>query len=172
MRDRNDRLIRVSRREAPIGSDVEGTFTKRSAVVGPRTPFAQDPIFEYGYDSDEEWEEAGGDDVDEQPKDDAPEDEEEFGSEEEGEFDDWLDDSEDVVMASPASEDIQLLEADGTPAVVKPVVKKERVVKRVQKLPVIVKGPVWETQIGEEGDDGLGAFRIQLLNGLCVTLPN
>lgn len=108
--------------------------------------------------------------MDEPPKDDAPEEEDDFGSEEEGEFDDWLDDSEDVVMASQASDEVRIIEPDGTPATVKPVIKKERVVKRVQKLPIIIKGPVWETTIGEEGTEGLDAYRIQLLNSAYLLL--
>ncbi|XP_055931650.1 chromatin assembly factor 1 subunit A-A-like isoform X2 [Argiope bruennichi] len=36
-----------------------GTWRKKSKVVGPRRPFAQDNIFDYEVDSDDEWDEGG-----------------------------------------------------------------------------------------------------------------
>lgn len=85
-----------------------GTFTKKSFVVGPRTPFAQDPIFDYSYDSGDDWQDDDeGEDVDnfggEKNLEEEDEDEDE---EDEGEFDDWLDDSEDVEAAQPDSMDV------------------------------------------------------------------
>lgn len=47
-------------------SPSSGTWTQSSTVVGPRTPFAKDTLlFDYTYDSGEEWEEPeeGGEDL-------------------------------------------------------------------------------------------------------------
>ncbi|EIW66562.1 hypothetical protein TREMEDRAFT_34970, partial [Tremella mesenterica DSM 1558] len=149
-----------------------GTWTKKSLVVGPRTPFAQDPIFDYSYDSGDEWEDdEGGEDVD-----DFAEEAEVDGSEgddEDDEFDDWLDDSEDfgiqpmpaddeVFVASPKKLDQKLLPMK--------VVKKSREVpKKVAKITPYWRGPEWERQIGK-GTDGLEPFRLELLNETPSTI--
>lgn len=151
-----------------------GTFTKRSATVGPRTPFAQDPMFDYTYDSGDDWEEEeGGEDVDDFGE-TKPEGEEEDGEEgedeEEDEFDDWLDDSEDAVYApvSVDDDDDPLLRAAA------PVSRQERLpinpIKRadrprkITKVTPWFKGPIWETDIGRNGD--FSEYRLQLLNGM------
>lgn len=37
-----------------------GTFSKKSAVIGPRRPFAMDTeVFNYDYDSGADWEDEG-----------------------------------------------------------------------------------------------------------------
>lgn len=140
-----------------------GTFTKKSAVVGPRTPFAQDPLFDYSYDSADDWQEdEGGEDVDE-PGEVAEVDDEDT-EEEEGEFDDWLDDSEDVdfVAADDVSiPDVPKLDQGRLPM---KVVKKTQEVKKIVKVTPWFKGPVWENRIGEKLDV-VGDFRLQLLNG-------
>lgn len=52
---RHSRLTSPARR-SPARST--GTWTQSSTVVGPRTPFAKDTLlFDYSYDSGEEWEE-------------------------------------------------------------------------------------------------------------------
>jgi hypothetical protein len=150
-----------------------GTFTKKSVVVGPRTPFAQDPVFDYSYDSGDDWEdEEGGEDVDDFGEGNAPPDEEdEDDDEEEGEFDDWLDDSEEGIAGiegmmgvddgplfpAPAS----VMEQGRLPV---KVVKKRDVPKKVTKLVPWWKGPEWEGKIGS-GTAGLETYSIQLLNG-------
>ncbi|WVQ74587.1 hypothetical protein IAR50_004188 [Cryptococcus sp. DSM 104548] len=148
-----------------------GTFTKKSLLVGPRTPFAQDPIFDYSIDSGDEWEEdEGGEDVDDfSGNGEKAEEEDDEDEEEEGEFDDWLDDSEQVDGESgpPPSEVIDVDDPMGLvskgPAPAK-VVKKKEPVKRIVKLVPTWTGPVWETEIGEKGTEGLESYRIQLLN--------
>ena len=58
--DADLRLCRVGTARPP------GTWTQSSTVVGPRTPFAKDTLlFDYAYDSGEEWEEPeeGGEDL-------------------------------------------------------------------------------------------------------------
>lgn len=125
-----------------------GTFTKRSVFVGPRTPFAQDPLFDYSYDSSDDWQEdEGGEDVDEEVEAD-PEIE---SDESDGEFDDWLDDSDEVTSPPPEMEQTKLP--------MKQAVKRE--VKKVVRLAPFIKGPCWEG----EGETGLETYRIQLLNG-------
>lgn len=143
-----------------------GTFTKKSFVVGPRTPFAQDPIFDYSYDSGDEWQDDDeGEDVDNfGGEKNLEEEEEEEDEEDEGEFDDWLDDTEDVEAAQP-----DLMDVDDAPMpekLSKGIKKlKEQPIKRIVKLVPTWKGPIWENRIGEEGTEGLESYRIQLLNG-------
>ncbi|KIR69580.1 hypothetical protein I314_00694 [Cryptococcus bacillisporus CA1873] len=148
-----------------------GTFTKKSFVVGPRTPFAQDPIFDYSYDSGDEWQDDDeGEDVDNfGGEKNLEEEEEEEDEEDEGEFDDWLDDTEDVEAAQP-----DLMDVDDAPMpekLSKGIKKlKEQPIKRIVKLVPTWKGPVWENRIGEEGTEGLESYRIQLLNDTPVFL--
>lgn len=156
-----------------IRPPYSGTFTKKSVVVGARTPFKQDPQFDYSYDSGDDWEEEdeNADEVDEPEADAEPE--ELDTDEDEGEFDDWLDDSEDAV--GPAAADA--MDTDEDPAlggrvagtntpnkVIKPVNKKREAPKKVIKLSPWWKGPEWESELGR-GTDGLEPYRLQLLNG-------
>lgn len=147
-----------------------GTFTKRSAVVGPRTPFAQDPLFDYSYDSGDDWqEEEGGDDVDD-PEAEAALSDVESDDESEGEFDDWLDDEDEAMMTGEEDN----ISVNGAPVKVdkgsegqtklgmRQAVKRKEV-KRVVKLAPFVKGPCWEDTLGVT--DGMDVYRIQLLNG-------
>ncbi|KAL0252365.1 hypothetical protein I308_101754 [Cryptococcus tetragattii IND107] len=148
-----------------------GTFTKKSLVVGPRTPFAQDPIFDYSYDSGDEWQDDDeGEDVDNfGGEKNLEEEEEEEEEEDEGEFDDWLDDTEDVEAAQP-----DLMDVDDAPVpekLSKDIKKlKEQPIKRIVKLVPTWKGPVWENRIGEKGTEGLESYRIQLLNDTPMSL--
>lgn len=153
-----------------------GTFTKRSAVVGARTPFAQDPLFDYSYDSGDDWqEEEGGDDVDD-PEAEAELSDAESDNESEGEFDDWLDD-EDEAMMTGEEDNVSVTgpvdkgDKGGTQTKLgmKQAVKRDKV-KKVVKLAPFVKGPCWEDNLGET--DGMDVYRIQLLNGefICIWL--
>ena len=131
-----------------------GTFTKRSAVVGPRTPFAQDPLFDYSYDSGDDWQEdEGGEDVDD-PEVEAELSDAESEQESEGEFDDWLDDESEAQMSDEDGDKQTKLQTKQA---------KRKEVKRVVKLAPFVKGPCWESSLGET--DGMDVYRIQLLNG-------
>ncbi|WRT65688.1 uncharacterized protein IL334_002633 [Kwoniella shivajii] len=143
-----------------------GTFTKKSVVVGPRTPFAQDPIFDYSYDSSDDWvDDEGGEDVDDFGEGEPKEDEEdEDDDEDEGEFDDWLDDAEDVDFTPVEGESTPQAEPEQARLPMKVVKKSREVPKKVVKLTPSWKGPVWESIIGEEGTNGLEGYRIQLLN--------
>ena len=157
-----------------------GTFTKKSVVVGPRTPFAQDPMFDYTYDSGDDWQDdEGGEDVDDNAN-LEPEEQDEEDDVEEGEFDDWLDDSDDVVAGEgdgtpvPAAipvdgdADAPILISSGgeQPRLPMKVVKKREVQpKRVVKVVPTWRGPLWENRIGE-GNEGMEGYRLQLLNGM------
>lgn len=136
-----------------------GTFTKKSLAVGPRTPFAQDPVFDYSYDSGDDWqeEEEGGDDVDEPVEEEGDDD---AVTEDEGEFDDWLDNTEDPVFAGGPAADVVMTEQPSQPS----SPKKKVPVKRITKLTPTWQGPLWERVIAEPME-GLDEYRIQLLNG-------
>ncbi|BEI85303.1 hypothetical protein CcaverHIS002_0507040 [Cutaneotrichosporon cavernicola] len=139
-----------------------GTFTKKSLAVGPRTPFAQDPVFDYSYDSADDWQEddEGGEDVDE-PVDDG---DDEAPTEDEGEFDDWLDNTEDPIFSKGADGDIVMAESTHLASP-----KKRVPVKRITKLNPTWQGPVWE-QIIAGPTEGLDEYRIQLLNDTPSTI--
>ncbi|KAK0538708.1 hypothetical protein OC834_000300 [Tilletia horrida] len=84
-----------------------GSFTRPSNLIGPRRPFAQDPVLlDYSYDSDDEWEDQGqleGEDIDEGQ--DAEEEEKE-DDDDDSEMDDWLiDDLEEVDDNESTEED-------------------------------------------------------------------
>lgn len=140
-----------------------GTFTKKSLVVGPRTPFGQDPIFDYSYDSGDEWQDdEGGDDVDDFGEGEPEEALSDDG--EEGEFDDWLDDTDDLLFQD--GEDVPML----SPTKVSPrksgkekTKPRQLIPKRVTKLTPFWRGPMWEQSIAEPSE-GLEEYRIQLLN--------
>lgn len=142
-------------------------------VVGPRTPFAQDPLLDYSYDSGDDWEdEEGGDDVDgAEAAENQPEEEDEEEEDSEGEFDDWLDDSEDAgydpANAMEVDEDgsaDRALEQGRLAMKVTAKKQKEAPPKKVVKLVPSWKGPEWEPQFGS-GTEGMEQYRLQLLNG-------
>ena len=149
-----------------------GTFTKPSASVGPRNPFAKDAIvFDYSYDSGEDWEEEeGGEDlisVDGSADDEASE----VGSE----LDDWLvDDDDDVDPGTPLSERAgspsQLLPDFPPPSNGKrksnTKEKKEQKKRKVIPLVAFAKGPFVEQTIGKCEYEPFNEYRIQLFNGM------
>lgn len=151
-----------------------GTFTKKSASVGPRTPFAQDPMFDYTYDSGDDWEEdEGGEDVDDfgEAKPDEEEDVDDEEEEEDDEFADWLDDEEEGDDAGyapiPVDDDHDpLLHAAPTSRQerlpVNPIKKADKPRKIVKVTPWF-RGPIWENEIGKQTE--FAEYRLQLLNG-------
>ena len=154
-----------------IRPPYSGTFTKKSAVVGPRTPLAQDPIFDYTYDSGDDWQDdGGGDDVDD--FDEAAGQEESDEEESDGEFDDWLDDAEDehyvpmdiVAEDMPVQTDVVPPSIERTPLGLKAIRKPREVPKRSVKISPYWRGPIWESEVGER-IEGFGDYRLQLLNG-------
>ncbi|KAK7015004.1 chromatin assembly factor 1 subunit A-domain-containing protein [Favolaschia claudopus] len=141
-----------------------GTWTRDSRIIGPRTPLARDvAVFDYGYDSGEEWEE--------EPAGDA-EDVVDDGEDEDGELDDadsdldsWLvDDDEEPpspVMSRGGSPTISTLPKRKAEAEDARLTKKRKVV-----VPLIPfgKGPSWEQSIGHCEHDMFNAYRIQFFN--------
>ena len=65
-----------------------GTWSKRSKCVGPRKPFGQDKeLFDYEYESDDDWEEEpAGESLSDDEKDKEDEEEEEKDEEEDDGF--------------------------------------------------------------------------------------
>jgi chromatin assembly factor 1 subunit A len=123
---------------------IPGTWTKKSVCVGPRTPFGQDPTIDYAYDSDAEWVDDEGDNVDAGDAADSEEDEEDDeDGESEGEFDDWLDDSKDAV-------------------------KKKIGKRKITEIVPTWAGPLWEDKLGA-GTPGMEDYRIRCLNGELVS---
>jgi chromatin assembly factor 1 subunit A len=155
-----------------------GTFTKRSRIIKPRKPFARDDIaIDYGYDSGAEWgeeEEGGGDDV-LGDSDDERDDEE--GSDD---LDGWLVDGDDGETVTPV-EERDGLEAFPFPPLPEGGKHKRKAEKEKEKetdtevktkkrkavVPLVsfIKGPCWETEIGDCEYEPFNHYRIQLFNG-------
>lgn len=151
-----------------------GTFTKSSTSVGPRTPFAKDAVvFDYSYDSGEEWEEEeeGGEDVVSQ---DGSEDE---AAEVESDLDDWLVDEEEEVDPGTPLSDRGASPNFSLPPLPSPekskkrrtagVEKKEPKKRKVVPLVPFIKGPCLEDQIGHCDYEPFRQYRIQIFNGWC-----
>ncbi|KAF8309802.1 hypothetical protein DL93DRAFT_2230665 [Clavulina sp. PMI_390] len=151
-----------------------GTWTKTSAFVGPRTPFAKDlAVFDYSYDSGEDWveEEEAGDDVlsdggsNEDMDDDDPDD------------DGFLvpdDEVEEVQSINSRSPSPSLFRANAAATSAGNAAKGKRKAegggmgankKRITgPLIPFVKGPCYEEDMGQCEYEPFHAFRIQLLN--------
>jgi chromatin assembly factor 1 subunit A len=154
-----------------------GTITKRSRLIKPRRPFARDHIaIDYSYDSGAEWgeeDEGGGDDVL------GDSDDERDNEEESDDLDGWLVDGDDEEAVTPIEEREGLDDAFPFPPLAEGSKSKRKVVKeketdteaRVKKRKVVVplvpfvKGPCWETVIGDCEYDPFNHYRIQLFNG-------
>lgn len=158
-----------------------GTWTRNSRVIGPRRPLARDLlVFDYGYDSGEEWEEEPvGEDV---AEDDDEEDETEADAD--SDADSWLvDDDEDVDVNLNDLDSVTPPDLfDSAPPLLLPVAKrkaddgekKHGSKKRKVVVPLVpfAKGPCWEEKIGECSYEPFTAYRIQLFNGLCASFPS
>lgn len=152
-----------------------GTWTRSSALVGPRTPYGQDSVqLDYALDSDAEWEapeEGDGDEIAEEEEDDS--------DESDSDQSDWLED--DLQIRENQVEDNSPQETDtaivSSKATAKPgskwaqawgraggkssawggkwaaAMQKRR--KKVKTKPSVVKlvpyasGPHWETEVGK-----------------------
>ncbi|TFY78564.1 hypothetical protein EWM64_g5445 [Hericium alpestre] len=173
LRDRNALSAKVLIFHEDARPGYFGTFTRRSRVIGPRTPFARDDVaIDYAYDSGEEWgeEEAGGDDLAEMSDEDKDEDE---GS---SDIDDWLVDDDEVEAVTPI-EEREGMDAFPFPplpeqakgkrkqdAVKQPEEIKAKKRKLVVPLMPFTKGPCWENQIGKCEYDPFKQYRIQFFN--------
>ncbi|KAG0654646.1 hypothetical protein C6P46_001569 [Rhodotorula mucilaginosa] len=165
-----------------------GTWTKTSAMVGPRTPFARDTaILNYEHDSEAEWEE----EVDDPDAEELASDGERSGDEREepgSDVDSWLaEDDEieyqegydadgDMVMLAAENggrvpgedDDVVVVESDKVRKrrereAKKRKLERERKKKREVMLPV-VKGMFWQEDVETVAEPALKKMRIQLLN--------
>ncbi|KAI9455565.1 hypothetical protein BJY52DRAFT_1224586 [Lactarius psammicola] len=154
-----------------------GTFTKHSRLIKPRRPFARDDIaIDYAYDSGAEWgeeEEGGGDDIL------GDSDDERDDDEESDDLDGWLVDGDDGEAATPV-EEREGLEAFLFPPLPEGGKHKRKVEKEKEKetdtegktkkrkavVPLVpfIKGPCWETEIGDCEYEPFNHYRIQLFN--------
>ena len=148
-----------------------GTWTRSSRLIGPRTPLVKDTlVFDYGYDSGEEWEEEPVGDADDVVDDGEEEDGD--GDEPDSDLESWLvdDDNEPAISIHDKNSPPPLLDL----TVAAPILKrkaddaeKKGGKKRKVVLPLtpFAKGPVWESTIGQCNYDPFNPYRIQLFNG-------
>ncbi|KAI0035984.1 hypothetical protein K488DRAFT_82595 [Vararia minispora EC-137] len=151
-----------------------GTFTRRSRLIGPRTPFARDDVcMDYSYDSGEDWEQE--DDAGEDVADGSDAEREEDSGSDGDDMDGWLVDDGEV--ATPVEErdsfDFGLLPLPDPPKGKRKAEGKEeskgdnsKAKKRkvVVTLVAFTKGPCWETKIGQCPYEPFDQYKIQLLN--------
>ncbi|KAH9171528.1 hypothetical protein EDB89DRAFT_2243493 [Lactarius sanguifluus] len=135
-----------------------GTFTKRSRLIKPRRPFARDDIvIDYSYDSGAEWgeeEEGGGDEIM------GDSDDERDDEEESDDLDGWLVDGDDGEGSNTGGKHKRKVEKE------KETVTECKTKKRKAVVPLVpfIKGPCWETEIGDCEYDPFKHYRIQLFN--------
>ncbi|RDX48339.1 hypothetical protein OH76DRAFT_668083 [Lentinus brumalis] len=153
-----------------------GTYTRNSREIGPRAPFAKDPVqVDYTYDSGEEWAEEDAGDADDVVED--AEDEGDGEDEPDSDLDSWLVDDDDIEdpgtpiedrMGSPGFPDIDLppLGKAGKRKAKEEKEKSSSGKKRRVVVPLVpfTKGPEWETHIGRCTYEPFKAYRIQLFN--------
>ncbi|KAF9566259.1 hypothetical protein CPC08DRAFT_657870 [Agrocybe pediades] len=145
-----------------------GTWTRNSRIIGPRRPFAKDTlVFDYSYDSGEEWEEEPmGEDVVEDG-----EDEDVDADEPDSDLDSWLVDDDEEPSDLAALRDSSPPPLDFLP-VPGPAKRKaddgERKMGKKRKVVVplvpFAKGPILETTIGKCEYEPFKPYAIQLFN--------
>jgi len=150
-----------------------GTWTRSSRIIGPRRPLTQDTlVFDYAYDSGEEWEEepVGEDVVDD------GEDEDGDDNDRDSDMDDWLvddDEGPDLIELSRASSPRPIVDAPApVPSPPKRKVddgerKSSKKRKVVVPLVPFAKGPLWESTIGQPDYELFNSYTIRLFNGEC-----
>ncbi|KAF7304672.1 hypothetical protein MKEN_01181300 [Mycena kentingensis (nom. inval.)] len=144
-----------------------GTWSRDSRIIGPRSALKRDvAVFDYDYDSGEEWEEEPAGDADDIV--DDGEDEDVDGTEADSDADSWLvdDDDEPVTMGSSrgASPVFPVFPA---PAKRKAQGEDSKIAKKRKVVVPLVpfgKGPCWEETIGQCEHTLFNPYRIQLLN--------
>ena len=151
-----------------------GTWTRNSRLIGPRTPLVKDTlVFDYGYDSGEEWEEEPVGDADDVV--DEGEEEDGDGDEVDSDLESWLvdDDNEPVISMHDKNSPPPLLDLTVAAQTLKRKAddtEKKGGKKRKIVLPLtpFAKGPVWESTIGQCNYDPFSPYRIQLFNGIFL----
>ena len=149
-----------------------GTWTRNSRLIGPRTPLVKDTlVFDYGYDSGEEWEEEPVGDADDVV--DEGEEEDGDGDEVDSDLESWLvdDDNEPAISMHDKNSPPPLLDLTVAAQTLKRKAddtEKKGGKKRKIVLPLtpFAKGPVWESTIGQCNYDPFSPYRIQLFNGI------
>lgn len=177
LRDRRAIPVKVLSFHEDARPGYFGTFTRNSREIGPRAPFAKDPVqVDYTYDSGEEWAEEDAGDADDVVED--AEDEGEGEDEPDSDLDSWLVDDDDIEdpgtpieerMSSPGFPDIDM-PPPGISGKRKAKEDKEKNgagKKRRVVIPLVpfAKGPEWETHVGRCAYEPFKAYRIQLFNG-------
>ncbi|KWU44970.1 hypothetical protein RHOSPDRAFT_33510 [Rhodotorula sp. JG-1b] len=166
-----------------------GTWTKTSAMVGPRTPFARDTaILNYEHDSEAEWEE----ELDDPDAEELASDGERSGDEREepgSDVDSWLaEDDEieyqegydadgDMIMLAAENggrvpgedDDVVVVESDKVRKrrereAKKRKLERERKKKKREVMLPVVKGMFWQEDVETVAEPALKKMRIQLLN--------
>lgn len=135
-------------------------------------------VFDYGYDSGEEWEDEGGGEADDVVE-DGDDDDDADADDADSDLDTWLVDDDDVQeVGTPLEErDASPLLADIPLPVPAPKRKSEDTDQKLGKkrkvvVPLIpfAKGPCWESRIGRCEYDLFKPYRIQLFNGKQIVL--
>ena len=149
-----------------------GTWTRTSRIIGPRTPFAQDVlVFDYGYDSGEEWEEEAPGDVDDVI--DDVEEEDVDAEDVDSDLDSWLVDDDVEEAGLPVGDrESSPLQTLGFPVQSTKRKAEENEKKSGKKRKVVLplvpfaKGPHWGSSIGQSESDFFEPYRIQMFNGM------
>ncbi|PPQ68491.1 hypothetical protein CVT26_003430 [Gymnopilus dilepis] len=153
-----------------------GTWTRNSRIIGSRTPFAKDTlIFDYGYDSGEEWEEEpAGEDVAEDGEEEEADDETAADSD----LESWLvDDDEEPADLSTLSRNSSPPPLWDLPPVQPPKRKAEDPERKMGKKRKVVvplvpfaKGPIYESVIGQCDYEPFRPYAIELFNDtpMCI----
>ncbi|KAF9009375.1 chromatin assembly factor 1 subunit A-domain-containing protein [Cyathus striatus] len=150
-----------------------GTWTRSSRLIGPRTPFAKDVlVFDYGYDSGEEWEEEPAGDADDVVDDGE---DEEIDEDVDSDLENWLVDDDEEPDALEAMA-LQAKDPNLSPPFIDiPTSRTKRKAgeseiqaskKRKIVIPLVPfsKGPCWESNIGACDYEPFKPYRIKLFN--------
>lgn len=151
-----------------------GTWTRNSRIIGPRSPFAKDVlIFDYSYDSGEEWEEEVAGDADDVVED--AEDEDVDAEDADSDLDSWLvdDDEEPEITLDDRDSSPPLVPVFPQPAKRKAEEGEKKLGKKRKVVVPLVpfsRGPCWESSIGHCEYDLFHPYRVQLFNGAPIRL--
>ena len=146
-----------------------GTWTRNSRIIGPRSPFEKDVlVFDYNYDSGEEWEQEIPGDADDVADDGEEEDDD--GDAPDSDLDSWLVDDDEEPPISLEDGDMPLAAPDLPTQTIKRKAEdgETKLGKRrkvVIPLVPFAKGPCWESPIGHCERGLFKPYQIQLFNG-------
>ncbi|EJD52907.1 hypothetical protein AURDEDRAFT_157461 [Auricularia subglabra TFB-10046 SS5] len=182
LKDRKRFPIKLLQYHEDVRPAYWGTWTKSSASVGPRTPFGQDAVFNYEYDSEEDWEEepeeGTGEAIDDAMSVDS-------GDDDDDDADSWLapdDEVEELEGSPPPLDDDPFLAPSPAPvastssSAAKPLETRKRKAatsarddgkKKRKVVPLVpwIKGPFWEeSRAKKDVPAALRAYRLRLLN--------